>query len=97
MDSVYIALFLAAGLLAGMFYHWGLWLTVRALPGSPRPALLSVLSFAGRMGAVLAFFYLAVRAGPWSLGAAVAGFLAARAVSVRRFGMRKEALDGDKS
>ncbi len=80
-----IGMFLA--LMAGMglsaFYFGGLWLTVRRLPQSARPVLLTLGSFYGRMAVVLAGFYL-VMGGHWErLAVSVIGFLLIRTVCVR--------------
>jgi F1F0 ATPase subunit 2 len=72
-----------AGMVLGAFYFGCLWLTVKRLPQSSRPALLTLGSFFGRMAVVLAGFYL-VTEGHWErLAAAMIGFLTIRAVAVR--------------
>jgi len=71
---------LAAGVALGMFFYGGLWLTVRALITSAHPVLLSVASFWGRTLAVVGGFLL-VANGRWtSAVAALAGFIAGRAI-----------------
>jgi F1F0 ATPase subunit 2 len=46
------------GLVLGCVYFGGLWLTVRRLPTAQNPAMLTLLSFLGRMGVVGAGFGL---------------------------------------
>jgi F1F0 ATPase subunit 2 len=82
-----IPLFLAfvAGIVVGLFYFGGLWLTVQRLPQTRRPAVLSLVSLFIRLGLTLAVFYL-VMAGRWErLLACLAGFLLMRLVLVRRW------------
>ena len=82
-----IPFFLAfvAGIVVGLFYFGGLWLTVQRLPQTRRPAVLSLVSLFIRLGLTLAVFYL-VMAGRWErLLACLAGFLLMRLVLVRRW------------
>ena len=74
----------AAGMGLGVFYFGGLWLTVRQLPASRRPALLFLGSFAVRTAVALVGFYL-VMGGRWerALGCLV-GFMMARLMLVSR-------------
>lgn len=76
-------LVLVAGAGVGVFYYGGLWLTVRHLPGMPRPGLVLLGSFAGRtLLAILAF--LGITGGQWlRLVVCLAGFIVARFVVVR--------------
>lgn len=71
---MYLAAWFAAGAAVSGLYHWTLWLTVKGLPGSSRPAVVGLVSFFGRMAVVLALFYLAVISGTWMLAATFAGF-----------------------
>ena len=82
-----IPLFLAfvAGIVVGLFYFGGLWLTVQRLPQTRRPAVLSLVSLFIRLSLTLAVFYL-VMAGRWErLLACLAGFLLMRLLLVRRW------------
>ncbi len=77
---------LAAGLVLGLFYFGGLWLTVQRLPQTRHPGLLAFLSLTIRLGVTLVAFYL-VMAGRWErLLVCLAGFLLARFLLVRRLG-----------
>ena len=68
----------------GILYFGSLWLTVRRLPDTHRPALLLLGSAVGRMALTLLGFYL-VMGGRWErLLACLAGFILARMVLVRR-------------
>jgi F1F0 ATPase subunit 2 len=74
-----------AGGVTGLVYFVALWMTVRALPTSTRPALLAFGSYLVRLGVTFATFLLLVRVGgwPWAVSA-LAGFVLARTVMVRR-------------
>jgi F1F0 ATPase subunit 2 len=77
---------LAAGLALGGAYFGGLWWTVRRLPGSRSPAVLTLASFLARNALAAAGLWLAT-AGDWRrLAAALAGMLVVRTVLVRRLG-----------
>ncbi len=51
---------LAAGALFGIFYFHGLWLTLRKLPNTCQPVLLTMGSFLGRTALCFLGFYLVV-------------------------------------
>ena len=82
-----IPLFLAfvAGIVVGLFYFGGLWLTVQRLPQTRRPAVLSLVSLFIRLGLTLAVFYLVMAGRGERLLACLAGFLLMRLVLVRRW------------
>jgi F1F0 ATPase subunit 2 len=72
-----------AGLVLGLFYFGGLWLTVRRITCSTRPALLMLGSFVVRLLVTLCGFYL-VMDGSWELLlACLAGFLVVRFILTR--------------
>jgi len=78
---------LGLGLALGMFFLWSLWLTVRSLPTSRRPALLMLGSLTFRFAVVIAGFYLVARYGDWQhLLLTTAGFVLPRLL-IRRQGM----------
>ncbi len=56
-----IVLSLATGLGLGIFYFGGLWLTLKQLPYTKQPVLLTLVSFFGRNAACLFAFYLIIR------------------------------------
>ncbi|NIP73237.1 MAG: ATP synthase subunit I [Gammaproteobacteria bacterium] len=75
--------FAAGGLLAGA-YLAALWHTIRALPHSRHPAVFALISLFGRLGVLLAGFYI-VSQGRWApLVAAVAGFTLVRMIVTGR-------------
>ena len=82
---------LGAGIGLGIFYFGGLWWTVRQFRTTRRPALLSLLSFFGRLGVVLFGFFL-IMDGQWQrLLVCLLGFLGVRVILVRRWGPKKRA------
>ena len=85
-----------AGGIVGLAYFAALWFTVRALPSSTRPARLVLVSYLLRLGMAGAMFVLLVRAGGWpALVSALAGFVIARTVMVRRVRPPDTLLPGD--
>ncbi|MCB2226368.1 MAG: hypothetical protein KQH53_06780 [Desulfarculaceae bacterium] len=84
LQPITLALAFVAGLAVGWFFFYGLWWTVRRLPASRHPALLTLGSLGLRMGVSLAVLY-GVMAGDWRrLAVAVAGVVAMRLILVRR-------------
>jgi F1F0 ATPase subunit 2 len=84
-DWLWLVLALVLGAALGVFYFGGLWYTVLRLPDTRNPALLTFLSYLGRMAVVLAGFYL-LSGGNWQrLVASLVGFLAARQAMIHRF------------
>ncbi len=74
---------LAAGIALGLFYFGGLWLTLKRLPFTRQPVLLTMGSFFGRTGVCLWGFYLVIRA--WYLEGlllSLAGFISMKLVLV---------------
>jgi F1F0 ATPase subunit 2 len=85
MNSFIFQLCMAAvaGLVLGLFYFGGLWLTVRRIRCSTSPALLMLGSFVVRLLVTLCGFYL-VMDGRWELLlACLSGFLVTRFVLTR--------------
>lgn len=80
----------AAGAALGLFYYGGLWLTVRRLHDTTRPATLMLSSYFIRTALSLPVFYLAVRGGQWGrLLILTTAFLAMRMFLVYRLGPRQ--------
>ncbi len=78
--SAVIVLSVAAGVGLGLLYFGGLWLTVRRLAGSRRPALLFGSSFVVRLSLTVIGFYF-VMDGSWERAlACLGGFLIARQI-----------------
>jgi F1F0 ATPase subunit 2 len=68
------------GILLGIFFYGGLWMTVRALASSAHPVVLTLSSFWGRTAVALAGFLLASRAGWMGVVACLTGFAAGRLI-----------------
>lgn len=82
----FLILAFLAGLLLGLLYFGGLWLTVQRLPAARHPGVLTLASLIIRLGVTLAVFYL-VMAGRWErLLVCLAGFFLVRFVLIRRWG-----------
>ncbi len=67
-----------AGLLLGLFYFGGLWLTVRGITCGKRPGMLMLASFVLRLLVALSGFYMVMDGGPGRLIACLGGFLLMR-------------------
>ena len=77
---------LAAGMVLGFFYFRGLWQTVLRLPDVRRPVWSMSWSFVARVLFVMVGFYFVMGEHLERLGMAMAGFLVARQILVRRLG-----------
>jgi F1F0 ATPase subunit 2 len=85
VNIFYLFVVFIAGIGIGLFYFGGLWVTVKRLPTTRHPALLTLGSSMGRTGLSLLGFYVAM-GGRWErLLACLIGFLVARHFSVRRW------------
>jgi F1F0 ATPase subunit 2 len=85
MNFYAINLLLAAfaGLALGLLYFGGLWLTVRRITWTAKPALLMLGSFVVRLLVTLCGFYLVMDDSWERLLACLAGFLVVRVVLTR--------------
>lgn len=80
---IYIEVF-AAGVLIGLFYFHGLWVTIRTMPKTKRPAAVLMMSFFIRTALVVCSFFL-MAAGRWDrLLPAIAGFILSRMIITRK-------------
>ena len=87
MNALTITLALVVGVLLGVFYFGGLWLTVRRLPQSATAGLWLLASFVIRTAVVLISFF-AISNGQWErIVACLVGFIIARTVMVRLSGL----------
>jgi F1F0 ATPase subunit 2 len=78
-----LILSLASGIGLGIFYFGGLWFTLKQLPCTQQPVLLTLFSFFGRNAACLFAFYLIVRVGHLEgLILSLAGFIMMKFVLV---------------
>ena len=85
MDWTHLGLIFLAGVILGAVYFSALWLTLARMGSSPHPYRLLAASLVLRLGIMLAAFYFIMGEGHWErLAAALLGFLAARAVALRR-------------
>jgi F1F0 ATPase subunit 2 len=88
MDEIItLVLSFSLGVGLGVFYFGGLWLTTRRIPGSRRPALMTLGSFAVRSVICLLGFYLIVGNGLTALLISIAGFVLTKIVVVHRLGV----------
>ena len=83
--AVSLGIPLLAGAALGLAYFLALRVTVQRLHQQRHPGMWMALGLIARLALALAVFVLAVREGGWpALAAALAGFLLARTVLVRR-------------
>lgn len=74
------------GVILGIFYYGGLWLTVQRVPGANKPGRLLFYSFVFRLTAVLAAFWFILRQDPAVLAATLLFFFLTRVVLTRLLG-----------
>ena len=85
-----LILSLVSGIGLGIFYFGGLWLTLKQLPYTQQPVLLTLGSFFGRNAVCLFSFYLIVSVGHLEgLMLSLAGFVLMKFVLVIRLGPGK--------
>jgi len=76
---------LAAGIVLGLFYFGLLWSTIKRLPQTGHPIVLSLGSFLGRTAFCVLVFYQVARFTRWQgLVLCLMGFIAMRFALVRR-------------
>jgi F1F0 ATPase subunit 2 len=77
MNELFILILdLVAGIMLGILYFGGLWLTVKNLPASKNPYILTLGSFFCRTVISLFGFYLVARGGHWErLLVCLSGFI----------------------
>lgn len=75
---------LTGGIVLGLFYFGGLWLTVRNLHLRQHPAGVSLVSFALRSSLTLAGFWLLMAGQPLRLLFCLAGFFTVRVILMQR-------------
>ncbi len=84
-ESLQIALkMLAVGMLLGIVFFGGLWLTLKRLPSSVSPHLLVLLSALVRTIAVVFGLWYFSNGTPLGIVSGLAGFVALQRVAVRR-------------
>lgn len=81
-ELIYMIIVFIAGLLIGILFFGGLWLTVRKAVNSKRPALWFISSFFIRVSITLVGFYY-LSQGSWkNLLISVSGFILARIIII---------------
>ncbi len=91
MNEIFILILnLASGIGLGIFYFGGLWLTLKQLPYSQQPVLLTLGSFFGRTAGCLFVFYLVVRVSHLEgLVLSLAGFILMKFMLIRSLSSAK--------
>ncbi len=74
------------GILLGLFYFGGLWLTVKTVPGKRRPGRRLAISAVARLTTVLSGFWIILQKDPATFFFALAGFFLVRIVLTRTLG-----------
>lgn len=82
-DGLEMGIALISGVMVGLLYFAGLWLTVSRLPVARYPALLVLGSFLLRTLIALAGFYLVMAGSLFNLLACLVGFILARTLTLR--------------
>jgi F1F0 ATPase subunit 2 len=83
-----------AGIFISVFYHSGLWWTVKSLPRSRSPVLLSIGSFSLRMTVTMAVFYIVMQNDWRRLAVCLAGFMAVKFVMTQIIGNTSASASG---
>lgn len=89
IDVTYLYGFLL-GVIAGLYYFFGLWLTVKKVVSSAKPKRLLVLSFIARLLPTLIIMLIAARYNPGLFFTLLPGFFLVRFVMTRKLGLSKE-------
>lgn len=90
MFWICLILSVPAGILFGLFYFGGLWLTLQKVTDSGYPYLLVLVSFAVRTAVVLVGFFFILRADWRYLLAALAGFIIARTLLAYKLKIKEQ-------
>lgn len=86
MSEISVVLALLGGLVIGVFFFGGLWVTIRRVEDVQRPGMALFASSVARMVIALVGFYI-LAWGRWErLLIAVIGFILARMIVIRTFG-----------
>jgi F1F0 ATPase subunit 2 len=88
MDNDILVFGVLWGMLLGLFYFGGLWLTVRRIPVVKSPKRVLLLSFVARITAAVFCFWLILRQDPATFGVTVLFFFLVRVVLTRMLGNR---------
>jgi len=85
-DWLALGISLAIGTVAALLHFGGLWLTVRRIPSSSRPALLMLGSSLARTGLTLTGFFAVATVDSRQLPLCLVAFLLTRVGLLRRLG-----------
>jgi F1F0 ATPase subunit 2 len=77
------------GVLLGLFYFGGLWMTLKVIPRSKKPKSWLVLSFIVRVFLILVGFWAIVRSSPAAFMLTFLAFLITRVIFTRSLGREK--------
>jgi F1F0 ATPase subunit 2 len=80
-----------SGLMLGVLFYGGLWLTIKAAKKKRQPLPLFAASFIVRSMVTISGLFLLARSGPASMLAAVAAMLLIRTLLVRRIRLSRSA------
>lgn len=79
------------GVALGVVFYGGLWLTLRRLPTTRHPYLLTMGSLFARIAVVLGGLWLGTAGEPWAIAAASAGFVTVQLLAAARVSMGRTA------
>ena len=92
-NTLNMTISLASGILLGIFYFGGLWLTLKRLSQSRQPALLTLASLLMRSAICLFGFYLVAGRGLEALAFCLAGFIALKFALIYRMNSTRSEVD----
>jgi len=91
--NIYSLLIFFIGLILGLLYFTGLWLTIKNIHKSRSPVLLSLGSFVLRTAAIFLVLIFVARQGSFiNILILLIGFIVGRFILTRRFGQPKKGL-----
>lgn len=91
MIVIYLLIAFLFGLLIGLFYFGGLWVTIRKINQTKSPLALTMVSFLVRLVVSMFLFYFVLKMGDWQhLIAALIGFILMKFVLVQKLKPREE-------
>jgi len=89
--NIYTLISLFAGLILGLLYFSGLWLTVKNMQKSRSPVALTLVSFFVRTAAIMLVLIFVARQGNYiNIIVLLAGFIIGRLILSRRIGQQKK-------
>ena len=85
-ELIAILISISSGIILGMVYFGGLWLTLQRVRTTKQPALLTLASFMGRSALCILGFYLISGIGLRGLALCLAGFVLVKIALIRMLG-----------